>query len=76
LSFCQFCQNGANAVLAHFWQFCHFVRTPFGNRPKIPNNRKRKGWVKKNLTKLINKVKIYIYLLLYITLYQYFRIGE
>ena len=44
--------------------------------PKIPHNRKSKGGVKKNLTKLINKVNIYILLYINNTLYQYFTRGE
>ncbi len=70
LSFCQFCQNAKKVIRMHFWQFCHIVRIPLENNPKTLENDKRKGWVRKSMTKLINKVYIYKHICFYLLYYR------
>ena len=73
LSFCQFCQNAKKVIRMHFWQFCHIVRIPLENNPKTLENDKRKGWVRKSMTKLINKVYIYKHICFYLLYYRALR---
>ena len=73
LSFCQFCQNAKKVIRMHFWQFCHIVRIPLENNPKTLENDKRKGWVRKSVTKLINKVYIYNHICFYLLYYRALR---
>ena len=73
LSFCQFCQNAKKVIRMHFWQFCHIVKIPLENNPKTLENDKRKGWVRKSVTKLINKVYIYNHICFYLLYYRALR---
>ena len=73
LSFCQFCQNAKKVIRMHFWQFCHIVRIPLENDPKTLKNCKRKGWVRKSVTKLINNIYIYTYICFYLLYYRALR---
>ena len=73
LSFCQNWQKPAKAVAEHFWQFCHIVRIPLENNPKTLENRKRKGWVRKSMTKVINNIYIYTYICFYLLYYRALR---
>lgn len=70
LSFCQNWQKPAKAVAEHFWQFCHIVRIPLENNPKTPENSKRKGWVRKSMTKGIYNIYIYRYMCFYLLYYK------
>ena len=70
LSFCQFCQNAEKVIRMHFWQFCHIVRIPLENNPKTLENDKRKGWVRKSMTKVINNIYIYTYICFYLLYYR------
>ena len=73
LSFCQFCQNAKKVIRMHFWQFCHIVRIPLENNPKTLKNCKRKGWVRKSMTKLINNIYIYNHICFYLLYYRALR---